>query len=195
MPTVSETEQEPQVEAEAVAETPSPEARQEALEARLAALTAPELGALIEQAEERDKFFDRMQRLQSEMENIQKRARRERDNWLLQANQNLLSDVLPVVDSFELALQNAGDDAEGFSEGMRNIQQQLQAILDRHGVVTIDALGKPFDPAVHEALMTQESGDHPAETVLLVLKQGYRLHDRVLRPAQVSVSSRPAESD
>ncbi len=186
---VAEKQQEQPVETEA----PKVEAakEREELEQRLVELTVEELAELLDKSVERDQFYERMQRMQSEMENIAKRARREKDDWRLQANQNLLGDVLPVLDSFQLALDNSGDGGESFLEGVSNVARQLQAVMERCGVTPIEALEQPFDPSVHEALMSEESADHPDQTVIKVLKPGYKLHDKVLRPAQVSVSRVP----
>jgi molecular chaperone GrpE len=136
---------------------------------------------------------DRLLRAQAELENYRKRARRELDDSLRYAAMPLLRDLLPVIDNLGRALAAAEKSAEksGLIDGVKLVAQSLEAVLARHDCKRIDALGKPFDPAFHEAISQQPSADHPPQTVLLVAQDGYTLHDRVVRPAQVIVSTAP----
>jgi molecular chaperone GrpE len=133
-------------------------------------------------------------RTQAELENFRKRARRELDDERRYANVPLLRDLLPVVDNMERAISAAQKTPEAsiLLEGVRMVAQSLHGVLARHHCKRIEALGKPFDPAVHEAIAQQPSADHPPNTVLLVAHEGYMVHDRVVRPAQVIVSTAPA---
>ena len=108
------------------------------------------------------------------------------------AHEPVVKDLLEVVDSFERALESPPDGAD--ADGVRLIHQQLMGVLTRHGVERVSSVGAAFDPAVHEAISTQPSHEHDADTVLQEWCGGYRLHDRVLRAAKV-VLAVPADVD
>lgn len=136
---------------------------------------------------------DRLLRSQAELENYRKRARRELEDSLKYATMPLLRDLLPVIDNIGRAIAAAEKSTEKSSllEGVKMVAQSFEAVLARHECKRIDALGKPFDPTFHEAISQQPSADHPPQTVMLVAQEGFVLHDRVVRPAQVIVSSAP----
>lgn len=136
---------------------------------------------------------DRLLRAQAELDNYRKRARRELEDSLRYAAMPLLRDLLPVIDNLGRALAVAEKSAEksGLIDGVKMVAQSLEGVLARHECKRIDALGKPFDPAFHEAISQQPSNDCPPQTVILVAQDGYTLHDRVVRPAQVIVSTAP----
>jgi molecular chaperone GrpE len=133
----------------------------------------------------------RLLRAQADLENLRKRSRRELDDERRYANLPLLTDLLPVMDNVGRAIQAAEKNAEAGAllEGVRLVAQQLESVLARYHCTRIAALEAPFDPHLHQAIMQQASADHPPGTVLIVAQDGYQLHDRVLRPAQVIVSS------
>ena len=109
-------------------------------------------------------------------------------NWI----HALVRDLLPVIDNVERAIE-AGEknaDAAALLEGFKMVNQQLDDVLKRHHTTRIEALHAPFDPNVHHAILQQPSEEHPANTVLMVTQNGYQLHDRVVRPAQVIVSTK-----
>jgi len=137
---------------------------------------------------------NRALRAHAELENYRKRARRELEDERRYANLPLLRDLLPVVDNIQRAIAAAEKNAEqgGLLDGIKMVAQTLENALARHHCVRIDALNQPFDPAFHEAISQVPSPDHPAHTVLMVAQEGYTLHDRVVRPAQVIVSAAPA---
>jgi molecular chaperone GrpE len=139
---------------------------------------------------------DRTLRVQAELENYRRRARREMEDERRYANLPLIRELLPVLDNLQRAIQAAEKTAEADSlrSGVKMVVQSLEGVLARHDAKRIDALHKPFDPAFHEAISQQPSADHPEHTVLLVAQDGYTLHDRVIRPAQVIVSTAPAAS-
>ena len=143
--------------------------------------------------QQRDQYLDLLKRERADFENYQKRAARERDEERRYAAAPLARDLLPAFDN----LQRAVDAAKQVNEqgplvqGVAATQAQLLQILARHGIKPIEALHQPFDPNRHEAVMQQPSGDHPPGTVLQVLQQGFTIHDRVLRPASVVVSTQP----
>ena len=139
---------------------------------------------------------DRVLRMQAEMENLRNRTSREINDVRRYASMPLLRDLLPVVDNIERAIRAAENtnDAEGLIEGFRMVAGQLDSVLTQHNCTLIDALGQPFDPNLHEAISQQPSDEHPAGTVILVTQTGYQLHDRVVRPSQVIVSTEPPEA-
>ena len=140
---------------------------------------------------------DREIRCHAELDNYRKRAARELEEKLRYANMSLLRDLLPVLDNVERAIvaaeQNA--DASALLHGFKMVEQQLQEVLTRNHCKRIEALHTPFDPHVHHAVMQQPSDEHPANTVLMVTQNGYQLHDRIVRPSQVIVSTVKGESN
>jgi molecular chaperone GrpE len=136
---------------------------------------------------------DRLLRLQAEMQNLRNRTSREILDERRYAALPVLRDLLPVLDNIHRAIEAAekAGEAENLLEGFRLVRQQLVAILATHGAEPIEALGQPFDPHLHQAILHQPSEEAPADTVMMVTQEGYKLHDRVVRPAQVIVSSGP----
>ena len=134
---------------------------------------------------------DRELRAHAELDNYRKRAARELDEHRRYANLSLLRDLLPVLDNVDRAIEAADKnaDAAALLEGFKMVSQQLGEVLKRHHCTRIEALHAPFDPNVHHAVMQQPSDEHPANTVLMVTQNGYQLHDRVVRPSQVIVST------
>ncbi len=139
-----------------------------------------------------DEARDKMLRAQAELDNYRKRARRELDDERRYAEINLLRDLLPVQDNIARAIDAAGKkaDAATLLEGLKMVRLQLADVLKRHHCEPIVGQGKPFDPAMHEAVMQQPSAEHDENTVLDIVQSGYHLHDRVVRPAQVIVSKK-----
>lgn len=137
---------------------------------------------------------DRALRAVAELENFRKRARREAEEERRFADLPLLRELLPVVDNIGRAIEAAqkNADAGNLLEGFKMVLQQLEAVLTRHNCKRIEAQGKPFDPHLHQAILQQSSTDFPANTVMQVAQEGFQLHDRVIRPAQVIVSTGPA---
>lgn len=136
---------------------------------------------------------DRLLRLQAEMQNVRNRTAREIADERKYSALPILRDLLPVIDNIDRAIEAAekAGDAENLLEGFRLVRQQLLTLLQTHGATLIDALGQPFDPNFHQAILHQPSLE-PPNTVTMVTQQGYTLNDRVVRPAQVIVSSGPA---
>jgi molecular chaperone GrpE len=141
-------------------------------------------------AAERDDYLDHLRRLQAEFENYRKRVRREADELRLRASEDVVEALLPVVDNMGRALEAADRHEEGqLIEGLQLVSGQLHEALAARGLEEVPtATGDPFDPTVHEAVMTQPSDDHDEGVVLQVLERGYLLHGRLLRPAKVVVA-------
>lgn len=137
---------------------------------------------------ERDEYLNHLQRVAAEFENYRKRAAREQADLVGRATERLVQQLLPVLDDLERALDAAAEHEEAkLEEGVQLVQRSLAEALKREGLVEIAADG-PFDPHVHEALLSQPAEDAEPGTVLQVLQKGYRLGDRVLRPARVIVA-------
>jgi len=144
-------------------------------------------------AAERDQYLDMAQRVRAEFENYQKRARKDRDEERRYALTPLAFDLLPVIDNLERALaaaRQAGDEGS-LVQGVAMVQTQFLEQLKRHGIIRIDAEGRPFDPNLHQAVMQRPAADVEPNTVLQALEPGYLIHDRVLRPAKVIVAAKP----
>jgi molecular chaperone GrpE len=159
--------------------------------------TPEQWAALEERAAKADEHWDRLLRLAADFENFKKRAARERIEASQSAGAALLQKLLPVLDHFEMALaavrtaEVPGGGIESLQAGIALIQQQLKGILAESGLEEIDASGKPFDPALHEAVSQMESPDVPEGQVLQQIRKGYKLRDRLLRPAAVIVARKP----
>lgn len=137
--------------------------------------------------QERDELFDTLQRVKAEFDNFRKRSAREYDSLIARAGERLVKELLPVLDDLMRALQAAEEHEEAtLEEGVRLVHRQLSQILEREGLTEIPTDGA-FDPHVHEALLSQPS-DAESGTVIEVLQKGYKLGDRVLRPARVIVA-------
>jgi len=163
--------------------------------------TAEEVPSEVDENEELKKSLeeanDKYVRLYADFENYKKIAARNREELLKYANDDLLSDTLTVIDHLELALQHTAE-SEGpnpLAEGVELTLKELRNILEKHGLVTIDALGKPFDPAVHHAMSQVETEDAEVNTVVKEFRKGYMLKERVLRAAMVGVAKKPSETD
>jgi len=156
-----------------------------------------DLETLRARAAERDQFLSLLQRTRADFENYQKRVQREIAQERRYWHGGLALDLLPVLDNFDRATAAAKQAGESgpLVQGVDMIRAQLLDILRRHGITPIDALGKPFDPNQHQALMQQPAADKPPNTVLQILEQGFLIHDRVLRPAKVIVSTAPSQAD
>lgn len=132
-------------------------------------------------------------RAQAELDNFRKRTRRERAEDVKYAAMPLIRDVLPAIDNLQRAITSVerGQSVDGLLEGVKMVMTQLSGILQQHHCEEISAAGMPFDPMNHEAVAQQPSADVDAGGVMEVRQSGYRLHDRVIRPAQVVVSQGP----
>ncbi len=133
---------------------------------------------------------DRMLRNAAEFDNYRKRMARQQDELVRAANDRIFAELLEIVDNFERALQHAKEDtsAQAILTGTEMIYGQLTNLLAKHGITPIDALGKPFDPQYHEAMMQTTSDKYPDGTVALEMGKGYQQGNRVLRHSKVGVS-------
>lgn len=149
-----------------------------------------DLAKLSQLESERDEYLDTLRRVQAEFENYRKRVIKEQTALVDRATSGLVEQLLPVLDSFELALDNIdapdSEEIKGVRKGVELVYAELLGVLDKAGLSRIEAEGKPFDPNVHEAVMQEEGDGEPV--VSDVLRTGYTLKGRVLRPAMVKVA-------
>jgi molecular chaperone GrpE len=143
---------------------------------------------------ERSSLYDKLLRRQAEFENYRKRVERERSELYQHGRDDVLLQLLPVVDNFERALsslETSEGDAEALRHGVELIHRQFKDALSKLGLEAVEALGQTFDPHVHEAVTTEATDKHKENTVIQEFLRGYRIGDRLLRPAKVKVASSP----
>ena len=160
-------------------------------------LTAEQIDDLKNRAARADENWERLLRATADLDNYKKRAQREREDAVKFANESLIKKLIPVLDNFEMALaaanQNASAaNAQSLQTGVAMILQQLRSALVESGLEEVDAAGKAFDPNLHEAVAQQESAEVPEGNVLQQMRKGYKLRDRLIRPASVVVAKKPA---
>ena len=145
-------------------------------------------------AAEKAALYDQLLRRQAEFENYRRRLDRERSETHQKARADLLLELLPVLDNFERALaslQTSGADAAGLRHGVELIHRQFRDALTKFGLQPVEALGQTFDPHLHEAVTIEATDEHKENTVIEEFERGYKLGDRLLRPAKVKVASSP----
>ena len=148
--------------------------------------TSPEAGAL---QKERDDLYDRLLRKTAEFDNFRKRVERDRKDMIERAAADVLGDLLVIVDDFERALAApAPPEAQSVKAGLELIQRQLNELLKKRGVTAVEAIGADFDPHLHQAVAYEEVPGAREGEVVGVLAKGYKLGDRLLRPAMVKVA-------
>jgi len=176
---------------------PQTETSSAAADEALPAQETPEENPFAQLQGDLERFRDLAMRTQADFENYRKRALREREDAVRYANAAFLERLIPVVDNFEFGLQAArAEGSQAVLIGFEMVAKQLQDFLSSSGVEVIDAEGKPFDPNLHEALGAEESDALPEGQVVRQLRKGYKLKDRLIRPANVFVSkgkSQPAK--
>jgi molecular chaperone GrpE len=178
-------------------ELPAADEISEGVEASAARQTVPADGSELQKVTaERDTLIDRLARAQAEFDNARKRAAREQQDYRDYAQSDTIKALLPIMDSFERALRadsSANEKLQNseFRNGIELIYKQLQDALVKLGVQPISAKGVPFDPRVHEAIEMVDTSDAEDHQVLEELQRGYKLKERLLRPAMVKVAKNP----
>jgi len=147
-------------------------------------------------AKERDEFEDRLAYMQAEFENLKKRCGRDVEVRLQRAKEALFRDILGIMDNMDRALAqvngtDSGKNSDEFIKGVRMIHEQMRQVLAQHGLQPIEALGQPFDPFRHEALMKVAEKERPDGTILEEILKGYTLDGNVIRPTKVKVNVLP----
>jgi molecular chaperone GrpE len=135
--------------------------------------------------------YGQLQRLQAEFDNYRKRTQKEKAELIKYASERLVEELLPVLDNFDRAVSAAKDnpDFTAFSQGIEMILRQMQAALNKEGLKAMDAVGQPFDPNLHDAVLRVASDEHPENTVVEEIQKGYFLKEKVLRPCMVKVAN------
>jgi molecular chaperone GrpE len=161
------------------------------LESRIEELKA----GLDESNRERSQYKDALLRAQADLTNYKRRSDEERGEQTKYSNSRLILKILPVLDDLGLAIDHAAESAAGASwlEGVQLIQRKLQTLVESEAVTRIEPEGRDFDPTEHEAMAYQESMDYNEGQVLSVVRDGYKLHGRVIRPALVILAKKPEE--
>lgn len=157
-----------------------------------------ELEAIVKSLEEeRDDFKNRMVRVAADFENFRKRANREKQELRKFGIDRVVLELLPVIDNLERALLHTteADNAGGVVDGVRMVYKQFVSALKKHGVEGFDSVGEMFDPQKHEAIQQVESEEHDTNTVMEQFQKGYFLHERLIRPALVSVAKKVESTD
>ena len=133
----------------------------------------------------------------ADLENYRKRTRRDMQDQMKYASLPLMNGLLESVDNLQRAIESYEQEpnGDGLAQGVSMVSAQISKVLEDHGCKKIDAVGQPFDPNLHQALQMQASDEHPANTVMQDLRPGFQLHDRLIRPTQVFVSTGPAKDE
>ena len=135
--------------------------------------------------------YEKYLRVSAEFDNYKKRMTRETDEFKKYANEALISALLPVIDNLERAILSAREDAgsnESLIQGVELTLNEILKVLAKYRVDAIESLGKPFDPNFHQAMLQEETDEHPDNTIIQEMQKGYTIHNRLLRPAMVVVS-------
>jgi molecular chaperone GrpE len=149
---------------------------------------------LAETSAKNEEHLYNWQRSAADFANYKRRTEEERSLAGQFANAILIGKLLAVLDDFDRALENVPADAhDAWIEGVKLVERKLRGVLESEGVTPIEAMGEPFDPNLHEAVVHEDTADHPDNQVIGELQRGYRLHDRVLRPSLVRVANNPKE--
>jgi len=146
---------------------------------------------------ETGEYLDYLKRLKAEFENYKRRSQKEREGIVSWSNEDLIKQFLPVLDDLERAVdssQQSNNNLASLMEGMRMILDQLKAILQKQGLQEIKAKGEEFDPHFHEALMSVDLAEYPDNSVVEEMRKGYKLNNKILRPAMVKVNKRSQEN-
>ena len=160
-------------------------------------LTKEDILELKKKAAERDTYLDQLLRTKAEFMNYQKRMVKENESTSQFAVRNLILDFLPELDNFDRALKlaDSSKDIDKFVDGFKLIEEQLFKVLGKYGVESIETVGKPFDPNLHEAVMEEENNEMPHHTIIDEFQRGFLLKERVIRPSKVKVSKRTIEEE
>ncbi|MGJ9381683.1 nucleotide exchange factor GrpE [Salipaludibacillus sp. CF4.18] len=150
--------------------------------------TSDELNQLNEKLEETN---NRLLRTQADFDNFRRRMNKEKESAAKYKSQSLAESLLPAMDNFERALQvdAQSEDTKGLLQGMEMVYRQLKEALEKEGIVPIETVGQPFDPHFHQAVMQVESDEFESNIVVEELQPGYKLKDRIIRPAMVKVNA------
>ena len=180
-------------------DTPKPPADAQYIENEAVSDPVKELENRCETAEQESRqHYERLLRVSADFENFKKRSFREADDFRKYANELMLMELLTVVDNLERAIQSTGNENNAAGCVIEGVEMTLKALLkifDKFSVKFIEAVGKPFDPNYHQAMIQEASDLHPENTIIREFQKGYLLHDRLLRPSMVVVSKGPGKTE
>lgn len=153
-------------------------------------ISQEEYEALEKKAAERDEMEAKWLKVHAEYENTRKRLEKEKYDYMRFANENIIFELFPIVDNFDMALiaMDKAEDKDAVMNGIKLVQKQFHKILEDNGVKKIETEGKQFDPNIHEAVCAESTRDCEDDMILEEVRSGYMLNDRLLRPAQVKVA-------
>lgn len=158
-------------------------------------LTSEEFTALEDKAKGADEYFDRLLRLQADFDNYKKRLEKDKIEFIKFANEEIIAEILKILDDFERAV-DAGKIKHDFDilyKGIEMIHNDFKEFLKQKGLKEIEAEGKPFNPNEHEAMMQEETDEHPEDYIVEEFQKGYTFNGRVIRPAKVKVAKKPSK--
>lgn len=147
--------------------------------------------------QEAKEAYDRFLRVSAEFENYKKRSTREMDDFRKYSNQSLIKEMLAVVDNLERALNSSNGNSsidKCMADGVNLTLKEILKVFEKFNVKPIESIGQPFDPTFHQAMMQEETDEHPENTVITELQKGYMIHDRLLRPSMVVVAAPKAKT-
>ncbi|RKY42873.1 MAG: nucleotide exchange factor GrpE [Candidatus Makaraimicrobium thalassicum] len=156
-----------------------------------------EFEKLKEKAGQRDEYYNKWLKVHAEYENTRRRMEKEKTDHMRFANENIISQLFPIVDNFDMALaaMEKAEDKTAVMDGIGLVQKEFHRILEDNGVERIETEGKQFDPNVHEAVTVARTSEHPDGLILEEVRAGYMLNKRLLRPAQVRVVKNDSDLD
>ena len=157
-------------------------------------LTVEEFKALEDKAKKSEEYFNSLLRLQADFDNYRKRLEKDKIEFIKFANEEIISEILKIIDDFERAVE-AGKTKHDFDvlyKGIEMIYKDFKEFLKQKGLKEIEARGKPFNPNEHEAMMQEETDEHPEDCVVEEFQKGYTFNGRVIRPAKVKVAKKPS---
>jgi molecular chaperone GrpE len=151
--------------------------------------------SLKEQREKAERYLNQLKYARADLENLQKRTQRSIEEALDRSNGRLLMQLLPILDELDLAIKAAETTEADIAEGVEMVRNKLAKLMESEGVSPIEALGKPFDPRLHEAVLETQTEDHTDGTVAEEFRKGYKYKDRVLRASMVKVARNPGSKE
>ena len=162
----------------------SPKPKLKDLQKKLAKLEA----SLEDEAKRSEKYLNQLKYAKADMENLQKQTQKRIEDTISRANGRLLMQLLPILDELEMAIEASKNGEANIVEGVDMVKGKLGKIMTSEGITPIDALGEPFDPRYHEAVLEVDTEDHPNGTIIEELRRGYMYNSRVLRASMVKVA-------
>lgn len=169
----------------------SPKPKLKDLQERLAELEA----SLEDEAKRSERYLNQLKYAKADLENLQKQTQKRIEDTISRANGRLLIEILPILDELEMAIEASKNGEANIVEGVDMVLGRLQKVMESEGVTAIEALGKPFDPRFHEAVLEVDTKDHPNGTVIEELRRGYMYNSRVLRASMVKVARNRSSDD